>query len=156
TPIQVTKTVDITVEGILATMADGARAIDAANPLTDGTHLTVDVAAGGQIMSEDDAIRVAKNLADGAITIDNAGTIHSVTGQAIDLANVASDSTAISITNEAGGVIIADDADAIRPGMNAIINNSGQIIASSPDEDSNDAIDFQQAGTGEVDNHSGG
>ncbi len=145
----------ITVGGILMpTAAD--RAIDAKDALPDGTTLKIDVLANGQIMSSDDAIRINNDLVNGHVVIDNAGRIVSQNGQAIDLTKVASASTEIVINNEATGVILASNADAIRGGANSVINNYGQIISSQQVEDKNDAIDFQDDGAGTVNNFSGG
>lgn len=156
TPISVAGTTHISVEGTLAAIDPAARAIDAANAMASGTDLKVDVSASGQIVSGDDAIRVSKDLANSHIAIDNAGSITSLTGQAIDLAGVVSASTTITITNEASGQITAANADAIRPGANAVINNYGQIIASTQAESKNDAIDFQDNGAGSVNNDGDG
>lgn len=156
TPVTVTETTHVTVEGTLSPTDPSARGIDAKSALASGSTLTVDVSVSGQILSGDDAIRVNKDLANGHIAIDNAGSITSLTGQAIDLVGVVSASTTIAITNEVTGRIVAVDADAIRPGANTVIDNYGQILVSSQTEDKNDAIDFQDDGGGTVNNYSRG
>jgi glycerophosphoryl diester phosphodiesterase len=152
--IAVAGTTQITVDGGLSTTASGGRAIDAKNALAAGTVLAVSVT--GQVTSADDAIRVNKDLASGSIAVDNAGHIEALAGQAIDLANVANASTVITIVNQATGVIMADDADAIRPGANTAVDNYGRIIALSTAEGKSDAIDFQDDGAGVVRNFGGG
>ncbi len=154
TPISIEGDTHITVGGILMPVA-ADRAIDAAGTLAGGTTVKIDVLATGQVMSNDDAIRINNDFANGHITIDNAGQITSQTGNVIDVKNVTSASTEIVITNEATGIITANNADAIRGGANTVINNYGQISSSQLEEDKNDAIDFQDDGAGTVNNYSG-
>ncbi|MEH2513812.1 glycerophosphoryl diester phosphodiesterase [Nitrobacteraceae bacterium AZCC 1564] len=155
TPILVDGDMHITVGGtLLPVSAD--RAIDAKDVLPDGTTLKIDVLATGQIMSSDDAIRVNHDLTNGHVIIDNAGRITSQAGNAIDLKSVISASTEIVINNEATGVILASNADAIRGGANTVINNYGQITSQQEEEDKNDAIDFQDDGRGTVNNYTSG
>jgi glycerophosphoryl diester phosphodiesterase len=154
--IVVTGSTDITIGGHLMPSDPGARGIDAGGTLAEGTTLNVDVLASGQIVSGNDAIRVNSDLVGGHISIDNSGTIMSMSGSAIDLAGVVSASAVISIVNEAGGVIMAADADAIRPGANSVIDNYGQIVSGAVAGGKNDAIDFQDDGAGVVHNHAGG
>ena len=72
-----------------------------------------------------DAFRVGTNS---AISLTNSGTIQVTTGgQALDWANITSASN--SLTNQSTGSITSVDSDAIRPGANGIINNSGLIKA---------------------------
>ncbi len=152
--IAVKHSMAVNVAGTLAVAGD--RAITANNGLADGSTLTVNVLQGGTVSSGDDAIRIKGNFDNGTVTIDNAGSITATGGQAIDLTDVTSKSTAITITNEAGGTITAIDADAIRGGGNTIIDNSGAITSVATGDDVNDAIDFQDDGDGEVRNHAGG
>lgn len=152
--ISVEHSMAITVGGSL-TVADD-RAITADDGLDDGSTLTVNVLKGGSITSGDDAIRIKGNFKDGTVSIDNAGTITANGGQAIDLSDVTAKSTAITITNEAGGIIMAIDADAVRGGGNTTIENFGAISSVFASKDLNDAIDFQDDGNGTVHNHAGG
>ena len=94
--------------------------------------------AGGTIQGLTDAIRITaatlSPTATGTFTIDNAGTIKSTgtganNGQAIDFNDLTSPLGHITITNQATGLLQAADADAIRTGTNATINNHGQIVA---------------------------
>lgn len=93
----------------------------------------------------------------GSFTIQNRGTISSTgtggAGPAIDLNGA--NSTSIVINNAAGGVISTADADAIRPGANATINNAGTIRSRDGSAASvgNDGIDFRSGGTGGVVNN---
>lgn len=132
---------------------------------TDGSF-TVHNAAGATITAVKDAVKIS-NLGSGAsgtFTVNNEGTISSTgiggnAGQAIDLDDIASAGVVTVINNSATGVIQAADADAIRPGTNATINNYGQIIShnGSASSTGNDAIDFQSVNTGGVvNNYAGG
>ncbi len=73
----------------------------------------------------DDAIQVNK-AADNA-TLNNYGTINSLGGQAIDWGAVTTGNT--TITNFLTGMLTATGSDAVRPGLNGIVNNSGTIKA---------------------------
>jgi hypothetical protein len=123
--------------------------------------------AGGTIQGLTDAIRITaatlSPTATGTFTIDNAGTIKSTgtganNGQAIDFNDLVSPLGHVTITNQATGLIQAADADAIRPGANATINNFGQILAlnGTPTSTGNDGIDFQGNTGGILNNFAGG
>jgi outer membrane autotransporter protein len=113
--------------------------------------------ATGIIQSIDDTIRVTGSNAtttSGIFTIDNAGIIQSIGtgglgGQAIDFNDLNSPNAAINIINRATGVISAEDADAIRPGLGATVTNYGRITTNGIFETAtdrpagNDAIDLQ-------------
>ncbi|MEH2513014.1 Ca2+-binding RTX toxin-like protein [Nitrobacteraceae bacterium AZCC 1564] len=130
-----------------------------------GGNLTIDNEAGATIQATKDAIKISNlgGSAVGTLTIINDGTIKSTgtgdnAGQALDLDDVSSSNAHTIITNNASGVIQAADADAIRGGTNATINNYGQIIShnGSSASDGNDAIDFQARSGGVVNNYEGG
>ncbi|MDB5518411.1 MAG: Hemolysin-type calcium-binding region, partial [Tardiphaga sp.] len=124
--------------------------------------LTIHNEAGAIITAVSDAVKIA-NLAsgtNGVVTINNEGTIKSTGtggagGQALDLDAVASSGASSVINNASTGLIQAADADAIRGGTNATINNHGQIISKNGSASStgNDAIDFQTVNTGGVVNN---
>ncbi|MGV7214747.1 beta strand repeat-containing protein [Bradyrhizobium sp. UFLA05-112] len=120
-----------------------------------------------------DGIRINTDIAPaadghaGSVTVNNSGVIVSgsysggtisgtASGQALDFDNLKS--AIVTINNYAGGLIGAADADAIRPGAHATINNWGAIVAQNGAGDSgNDGIDFQSnAGGGIVNNFAGG
>ncbi len=113
---------------------------------------TSTITAGG------DAIHISNDLGSGTATLTNYGTISSTgtggdNGQAIDFDNNTSGSA--TITNESTGVISAADADAIRPGANATINNYGHITGSTIGDSGNDGIDYK-ANSGTLNNLTGG
>lgn len=138
-------------------------------------HFNVTNNAGGTLQSTDDAIRLttagaaasglsssSNNIFSGIINIDNSGTIKTVgsgSGQALDFNDINATSAGhVTITNHAGGVIEAADADAIRGSRFADIENYGTIQAKNASSSStgNDAIDFQVQDGGVVNNYQGG
>lgn len=98
----------------------------------------------GTISGSDDGIRIDSDLPDGVLALINDGTITSTTdGQAIDFNSVATNKATL-IANLSDGVITSTDADAVRPGNNAIVANLGVIYAGGENGASkNDGIDFQ-------------
>ncbi|WKW50520.1 autotransporter outer membrane beta-barrel domain-containing protein [Rhodomicrobium lacus] len=116
--------VTITNSGTISDTANGKRAIkgsDASGSLTITNNAGATITASG-----DDAIKVGSNVS--ALTITNAGTISATgsSGQAID----ARDATGGTITNS--GILSAAYDDALRPGSNMTITNTGTIISTSP------------------------
>jgi hypothetical protein len=131
---------------------------------TSGTF-TINNEAGATITATKDAVKIANLVAGttGIFTVNNEGTISSngtgsTAGQALDLDDINSGGVSTVINNAATGVISAADADAIRPGANATINNYGQIVSHSGSASSsgNDAIDFQSVNSGGVVNNFAG
>ena len=72
----------------------------------------------------DDAVQVSSGAAGSTFTLNNSGTVMSTNSRAINLRDIGGSN---SITNNAGGVLRSTGNDAIRPGVNGIINNSGTI-----------------------------
>ncbi|UQD71040.1 hypothetical protein JEY40_35145 [Bradyrhizobium japonicum] len=146
------------------TITGTSRAI-ATSGSTSGS-LTINNKAGATITATKDAVKISNLVSgkSGTFTVNNEGTISSTgtgsnAGQALDLDDINSSGANTVINNAAGGVISAADADAIRPGANATINNYGQIVShnASAASDGNDAIDFQSVNTGGVvNNYAGG
>lgn len=128
-------------------------------------HLTNN--EGATIQGLTDAVRITAGTLSPTSTatfvVDNAGTIKSVgtgdsNGQALDFNDLVSPLGRVTINNFASGVLQAADADAIRTGTNATINNYGQIISlnGTPTSTGNDGIDFQGNTGGVVNNFAGG
>ncbi|WP_234686059.1 beta strand repeat-containing protein [Bradyrhizobium monzae] len=157
------------------TISAATRGIDTGKSvLAAGSSLTFDNAGGAALVSTaNDGIRINADIApdaaghQGSVTVNNSGVIVSgsysggtisgtASGQALDFDNLKS--AIVTINNDAGGLIGAADADAIRPGAHATINNWGAIVAQNGAGDSgNDGIDFQSnAGGGIVNNYAGG
>ncbi|WP_441237723.1 beta strand repeat-containing protein [Bradyrhizobium sp. 930_D9_N1_4] len=127
--------------------------------------LTVNNKAGATITATKDAVKISNLVSgtSGTFTVNNEGTISSTgtggnAGQALDLDDINSSGAHTVINNSASGVISAADADAIRAGARATINNYGQIVShnASAASSGNDAIDFQSVNTGGVVNNFAG
>ena len=121
----------------------------------------------GNIQSQGDAVRItASTLTATAaydVDVDNAGTIRSTgatgsnNGQAIDFSDLVSAAGIVHLTNEPTGLIQAADADAVRGGVDMLIDNFGHIFGkASPGDTGNDGIDFQGNGGGVVHNYADG
>lgn len=120
----------------------GKRGIDTSGTAASGASIVIDNT--GEISGSDDGIRIDDALINGTLSLDNSGTIESTDdGQAVDFNSVSS-ASAITITNESTGIIRSTDADAVRPGANATVENAGTIYADGENGSSkNDGIDFQ-------------
>ncbi|MBR0858016.1 beta strand repeat-containing protein [Bradyrhizobium liaoningense] len=145
------------------TITGSSRAI-ATSGSTSGSF-TINNKTGATITATKDAVKISNLVSgtSGTFTVNNEGTISSTgtgssAGQALDLDDVNSSGVHTVINNAATGVISAADADAIRPGANATINNDGQIVShnGSASSSGNDAIDFQSVNTGGVVNNFAG
>ncbi|MBP0617432.1 autotransporter outer membrane beta-barrel domain-containing protein [Jiella mangrovi] len=153
--------------GLIDATAGTDRGINVEN-YTSIVSLIITNEEGGTIKATGDAIRVTEDdddadldAATGTFVIDNAGTIASTgtgddSGQAIDLNNLESPSIGATIINRETGVITAADADAIRPGTNGTVYNSGTIYGGTASDEGNDGIDFQDDTGGVVTNTSTG
>jgi len=109
----------------------GARGID-----TSGNNTTRNITfinnAGALFRGDDDAFRIDSDVENSTVTVNNAGTIRSDEGQALDFKSVESGTATIKINNS--GTIQADEDDAIRPGSgNISITNSGLVDATNSD-----------------------
>ncbi len=90
-----------------------------------------------------DVIQMAKAVA--TVTPNNYGTMTSLNAsaggsQAVDFYAITGANT---VNNFATGIMQASQADAVRPGVNGLVNNSGQIISSSTSGSSSDGVDVQ-------------
>lgn len=153
---------------VQSSLNGGGIGIDNAGTLAGGTGRGINVqdyaglanfsllnAAGANFTATGDVIRLtaanAGTVFNGTFLIDNAGTIRSTgtgsnNGQALDLNDlVATEAGHIQITNRAGGVLEAADADAVRTGSFARVDNSGMIQSrnASAASSGNDGIDLQ-------------
>lgn len=112
------------------------------------------------IQSGNDVFRINKPIGSGAVIVNNYGTMQSTglngstNGQAIDFNSNTSTTGTVTINNFATGVMSAADADGIRPGNGATINNWGSIQGNTTGDTGNDGIDFQDPGkSGAVNNY---
>ncbi|MFA5985505.1 MAG: hypothetical protein WC782_15920 [Methylococcaceae bacterium] len=92
-----------------------------------------------------DVIQLNKSLA--SVLLNNYGTLNSLNAskggaQAIDFSALASGSNIVN--NFATGIILAQDADSVRPGVNGVVNNYGTIRATNTTDTGDDGIDVQQ------------
>lgn len=133
-------------------------------------RITINNFATGLIQSDNnDAIRINTNVTSGSVTITNSGTIlaaaptnpSTTPSQALDLRVMNTAGVELTIINLAGGVIRAMNDDAIRPGLNATIDNAGTIEsfgANTSDgiNDAADAIDVGRRSGVQITNRAGG
>ncbi len=139
-------TTNITIDNS-GSITAGNRGIDTSGSSNTVRSITLNNNLGASISTSNDAFRVNLDLTGGTITVNNAGSMLSATGQALDFNSITAGTATVVINNAATGVIRADLADAIRPGNKATVNNRGQIIAFDTDSDpGNDGIDFQDYG----------
>lgn len=112
-----------------------------------GVSLTVTNGVGASITTFDADV-IQMNKANGSIVFNNYGTLTSTNNsssgnQAIDFNAITTGTNVLN--NFAGGVIQANEADAVRPGVNGVVNNAG-IIRSTVNPgstSSSDGIDAQ-------------
>ena len=150
-----TNPISVTNSGTIQDTTSGNRGIRilAAGGASGATpHITITNTSTGIIQSPNDAIQSNPNFTGaGTILIDNSNIIRTTgvgSGQAIDLNNITSTATTVTINNNVNGVISAADADAIRPAAKTVINNYGQIISLNalPTSTGNDGIDYSNSG----------
>lgn len=135
----------ITNNGTIESTRADTRAFDTAGAETEPRVLTFINGATGVVQSQNDAMRINVDITDGSVLLDNAGLIAATgNGQALDFDSIDSAGPGdVSIINRAGGEIRSANADAIRPGENAVVDNSGLIFAASGANISSDAVDLQ-------------
>jgi len=148
--------------GTIASTGTGARAVRITGTDTGNRNVAIFNRAGGLITSQNDAVQVQPAITGGSLIVDNAGTIASTgtganNGQAVDFGNIVGTGATITVINRAGGLMSAADADGIRPGRNATVDNAGTIIGrnGSAGATGNDGVDFQDYG-GTLINRAGG
>lgn len=101
--------------------------------------------AGALMQSADaDVIQMAKGS---SVTLDNYGTLSSLNAsaggaQAVDFASI--NGGANTVNNHLGAIIRANEADAVRTGVNGTVNNWGTILALTATGDSSDGVDAQE------------
>jgi subtilase-type serine protease len=144
-------------------ISTGDRAIDTAGG-NSTRNITVTNNAGALIQGDGDAFRINADIGNSTVIVNNSGTIFSQTGQAIDFNEISSATGNVTITNAAGGVIRAAEADAMRPGQGATLDNSGIICVGALSggecsggiaDENHDGVDWQDH-TGTLINRTGG
>jgi autotransporter-associated beta strand protein len=108
-------------------------------------NLTVTNNAGALIQTADgDAFQM--NTANSSVTFDNYGSVISLNAsaggsQAIDWAAITTGAN--TLNNYSTGLLKAFEADAVRPGVNGVVNNAGTILAVTTTGSGSDGIDAQ-------------
>jgi hypothetical protein len=141
--ISVTGNATLTNNGTIVQTGTGRGIRDNTGKLT----LTVTNSAGATIQTADaDVIQMNKKNSN--ITFNNAGTLISLNAsaggsQAIDFNAITTGTNVLN--NAATGVIEANEADAVRPGVNGVVNNDGIIRSTNNpgSTDSSDGVDLQ-------------
>lgn len=88
----------------------------------------------------DDVVQM--NKAGGSVTVNNYGKMTATQGgQVLDFNAITTGANVVN--NFAGGVITSNEADAVRPGVNGVVNNAGTIQAITTKGDSSDGVDAQ-------------
>lgn len=98
------------------------------------------------LMKAADADVIQMNKANASVTLNNYGSMLSLNAsaggnQVIDFNAITNGSNVVN--NFAGAVMTAYEADAVRPGVNGVVNNSGLINSITTTGSSSDAIDGQ-------------
>lgn len=110
-----------------------------------GLNLTVTNEAGASMQTQNaDVIQMHKSS--NSVLFDNYGLLDSLNlsgggAQAVDFNHIATGRN--ELNNFASGVIRANEADAVRPGVNGVVNNAGQIKSSTTTGSSSDGVDAQ-------------
>ena len=145
--ITVTGNATIVNSGTLEQTATGSDAARDIRDNTGGLTLTVTNNAGALMQTADDDV-IQMNKSNSNVTFNNYGTLNSLNqsaggAQAIDFNAITSGTNIVN--NYAGGIIEANEADAVRPGVNGQVYNNGLILATNNpgSTDSSDGVDAQ-------------
>ena len=98
------------------------------------------------LMQAADADVIQMNKASASVTLNNYGSLISVNAsaggaQAVDFSAITSGANVVN--NYAGGMLKASEADAVRTGVNGVVNNLGTIRSVTTTGNSSDAVDAQ-------------
>jgi len=135
-------------QGTIRQSGTGANANRAIRDNTGVTGLTVNngsaTNSAGLIQAADGDV-IQMNKAKSSVTLNNYGTMLSSNASAGG--NQAVDFNAMTganvVNNYASGLLKALEADAVRPGLNGVVNNWGTILAVTTTGSSSDGIDMQ-------------
>ncbi len=118
-----TRTAVINNSGTIRQTGSGRAVRANSNPVV----LNINNAAGAVLSAVgDDTVQVSSGAAGSTFTLSNSGMVMSTNSRAINLRDIGGSNT---INNNAGGVLRSTGNDAVRPGVNGIINNFGLIEA---------------------------
>ncbi len=99
------------------------------------------------LMKAQDADVIQMNVANASVTLNNYGTMTSLNSptaggnQAVDFNAITNGSNIVN--NFAGAFLLATEADAVRPGVNGVVNNAGTIKSTTTTGSSSDGVDVQ-------------
>ncbi|MES2825108.1 MAG: autotransporter-associated beta strand repeat-containing protein [Pseudomonadota bacterium] len=98
------------------------------------------------LMQAADADVIQMNVGKGSVTLNNYGVMNSLNAsaggsQAVDFSAITTGANLIN--NFAGGVMLATQADAVRPGINGVLFNAGLIKSTTTNGSSSDGVDAQ-------------
>ena len=146
-------TVAITITGNSATLSnDGTiKQTGSGRLIRDNTGVTGllinngSIANSAALMQSADADVIQMNKPVATVTLNNYGTMTSLNAsaggsQAVDFYAITGANT---VNNFATGIMQASQADAVRPGVNGLVNNSGTIKSTSTTDSSSDGVDVQ-------------
>lgn len=110
------------------------------------------------LMMSADADVIQMNKSPASVTLNNYGQLISLNAsgggsQAVDFNAIISGSNVVN--NYAGGLIKANEADAVRPGVNGSVNNWGTIQSLTPTGSSSDGVDAQSNSGVQINNYGG-
>jgi len=165
--VAVTVTKSATITNLGSIVQNGTVPGQGGRAIRDNTgNLTLTINNGSStnstaLLQTADADVIQMNKAGSTVTLNNYGTINSLnaTGggaQAIDwnaLNNLVGTNT---LNNFSTGVITANEADAVRTGMNGIVINSGKIKSMTSTGSSSDGIDAQNNTGANITNNASG
>jgi autotransporter-associated beta strand protein len=147
-------TVAVTVSGNNATLTNLGTISQTGNGrvIRDNTGVTGLVINNGSIsnssalMQAADADVIQMNKAVASVTLNNYGSMISTNAsaggsQAVDFSAITSGANIVN--NFAGGLMLATEADAVRPGVNGVVFNAGTIKSMTSSGSSSDGIDGQ-------------
>jgi hypothetical protein len=112
------------------------------------TNLTVNNGSStnkNAVIRTADADVIQMNVPAASVVLNNYGTMESKNAsaggaQAVDFSAM---TAANVVNNYAGGLLVASEADAVRPGANGVVNNAGTIRSTTATGSSSDGIDGQ-------------
>lgn len=147
-------TVAITISGINATLNNYGTILQTGTGrlIRDNTGVSGLLINNGSLtnstalMQSADADVIQMNKPVATVTLNNYGTMTSLNASAAGSQVVdfnAITTGANTVNNFATGIIQASQADAVRPGVNGLVNNSGTIISTSTNGSSSDGVDVQ-------------
>ena len=147
------------------TILQSGTGTNAARVVRDNTGVTNLVINNGSatnsaaLMQAADADVVQMNKAKASVTLNNYGSMISLNAsaggaQAVDFNAITSGANIVN--NYATGLLKALEADAVRPGVNGVVNNWGTILSITTTGSSSDGVDAQSNTGVVVNNNAGG